>query len=252
MSRPLVAKTILRGLLFGLPVVLLATVLVIYLGLPDVCTLKNCNPRTTALMLQRYREAQRGGRDFRLLQQWAADKKIPQLLKNTVRVCEDAGFYQHHGIDFTELKAAVRKNWEKRKYVRGASTITQQLAKNLYLSTEKSILRKIKEYLIARRLESCLDKKRIFNLYLNVIEFGPAIFGVQAAADYYFHKDISLLNLEEVVRLTAVIPRPLTESPVGNSRWLRWRAGWILDTLYRYHYISREQHQAVRQRFSQP
>ena len=252
MSRPLVAKKISRGLLLGLPVVLLASALGIYLGLPDVCTLQNRNPKTTALMLQRYREARRAGKDFILRQQWVPDKKIPQLLKNTVRVCEDAGFYQHQGIDFTELKAAIKKNWEKRKYVRGASTITQQLAKNLYLSTEKSMLRKIKEYLIARRLENCLGKKRIFALYLNVIEFGPGIFGVQAAAGYYFQKDVNRLNLEEVVRLAAVIPRPLTESPVGNSRWLRWRAGWILNTLSRYHYISRGQYQAVRQRFSNP
>ena len=249
MNRPPVTKTIIRGLIFGLPAVLITAALFIYLGLPDVCALQNRNPQTTALMLQRYREAQRAGKEIIIRQQWVAHKKIPKLLKNTIRVCEDAGFYQHQGVDFVELKAAIKKNWEKGKYVRGASTITQQLAKNLYLSTEKSLLRKIKEYFIARRLESCLGKKRIFNLYLNVIEFGPGIFGVQAAAKYYFHKDVSQLTLEEIVRLTAVIPRPLTRSPVADSRWLRWRADWILDTIHRYHYITGGQYQAVRQRF---
>jgi monofunctional biosynthetic peptidoglycan transglycosylase len=133
--------------------------------------------------------------------------------------------------------------------VRGASTITQQLAKNLYLSTDKSVIRKIKEYLIARRLENQLGKKRIFELYLNVIEFGPGIFGVQAAANIFFNKDVNRLNIEETVRLTAVIPKPLKETPIRNSSWINWKAGWILDTLRRYKYINQMEYQVVKERF---
>ena len=113
-----------------------------YLSLPDVSGLKNKNPRSTALMVQRYREAKKADQKFRVRQQWIEFETIPKLFRETVRVTEDASFYQHKGVDFAELKEALKKNWKKGEYVRGASTITQQLAKNLYLSTDKSIIRK--------------------------------------------------------------------------------------------------------------
>lgn len=242
-------KYILLWAAVGLLVIVAGTSLFIYLGLPDVSDLKTTNPEITALMRQRYRAAQDAKKEFVFRQQWVAFEKIPNLLKEAVRVTEDADFYQHEGVDFTELKIALKKNWEQGKYVRGASTITQQLAKNLYLSTDKSIIRKIKEYLIAKRLETHLKKSRIFSLYLNLIEFGPGLFGIQAASQYYFNKDVSRLNLEEIVRLTAVIPKPLKENPTLNSRWLIWKAGWILDTLRRYNYIHQGEYQAVKGRF---
>jgi monofunctional biosynthetic peptidoglycan transglycosylase len=182
-------------------------------------------------------------------QQWVTFDEIPKLFIDMIRVTEDAAFYQHQGVDLTELKAAIKKNWQKGKFVRGASTITQQLAKNLYLSTDKSVIRKIKEYFITRGLENQLSKKRIFDLYLNLIEFGPGIFGVQAAAKNYFNKDVSQLNLEEMVRLTAVIPKPLKEDPTHNSSWIQWKAGWILDTLRRYKYINQIEYQRVIAKF---
>jgi monofunctional biosynthetic peptidoglycan transglycosylase len=217
----------------------------IYLGLPDVSVLQIQNPKTTALMHQRYRQAQEKGKNFVVRQQWVALERIPKLLKDSVRISEDAGFYRHQGVDFTELKAAIKKNWQKGKYARGASTITQQLAKNLYLSTDKNITRKLKELVIAIRLEKHLKKNRIFHLYLNVIEFGPGIFGVAAAARHYFHKEVGSLNLEECVRLAAVIPKPLKENPVKNSRWLEWKARWILDTLRKNRYISQAHYRSA-------
>ena len=245
-----VIKKILLGLIIGVPALLAGGGLLIFLSLPDVSDLETNNPRTTALMLQRFREAKNSQTDLVLRQQWVSFDEIPQLFRDTIRVTEDAGFYQHQGVDLVELKAAIKKNWLKGKYVRGASTITQQLAKNLYLSTDKNILRKIKEYLIARRLENQLSKNRIFDLYLNVIEFGPGIFGVQAAAQYFFNKDVRRLNLEEMVRLTAVIPKPLKETPTRNSSWINWKAGWILDTLRRYKYIDQKEYQMVRAKFN--
>jgi monofunctional biosynthetic peptidoglycan transglycosylase len=220
-----------------------------YLGLPDVSELKTNNPRTTALMLQRYREAKEMKAGFRVQQQWIAFEAIPKMLRETVRVSEDAAFYQHKGIDFTELSEALKKNWQKGEYVRGASTITQQLAKNLYLSTDKNFFRKIKELFIALRLESNLSKDRIFEIYLNVIELGPGIFGVEAASQHYFHKSVDQLNLEEIVRLVAVIPQPLNINPTENSDWLKWKARWILDALRRYAYIDQTEYQAVYDRF---
>jgi monofunctional biosynthetic peptidoglycan transglycosylase len=209
----------------------------IFLGLPDVAVLQTQNPRTTALMVQRYRQAKNAGNDLIIRQQWVSFEGVPKLLKQAVRISEDAGFYHHQGVDFTELKAAIKINWQKGEYARGASTITQQLAKNLYLSTNKTITRKIKELLIARRLEKSLDKNRIFQLYLNVIEFGPGVFGVQAASRYFFQKNVGQLNLAEIVRLTAVIPKPLQVNAARNSRWLKWKARWILDKLRKYKYI---------------
>ncbi|MGD2098909.1 MAG: monofunctional biosynthetic peptidoglycan transglycosylase [Desulfobacterales bacterium] len=220
-----------------------------YVGLPDVSELKNKNPRSTALMVQRYREAKKTNATFRIQQRWIELKAIPKLLQETVRVTEDASFYQHKGIDFAELKAAIKKNWQKGEYARGASTITQQLAKNLYLSTDKSIIRKIKELLITLRLEKDLSKKRIFELYLNVIEWGPGIFGVEMAAEHYFSKPVGQLTLEEIVRMVAVIPRPLAINPTENSDWLKWKARWILDALRRYAYIDENQYQTIYDRF---
>jgi monofunctional biosynthetic peptidoglycan transglycosylase len=240
----LLIKKILLWIVIGVPALLVGCALLIYLSLPDVSDLKTNNPRTTALMLQRFREAKKSQTNLVIRQQWVS------FAKNTVRITEDASFYQHQGVDFTELKAAIKKNWQKGKYVRGASTITQQLAKNLYLSTEKSVIRKIKEYLITRRLETRLSKKRIFDLYLNVIEFGPGIFGVQAAAQNFFNKNVSQLDLEEIVRLTAVIPKPLKETPTRNSSWIKWKAGWILDALQRYKYIDQREYQVVKEEFN--
>jgi len=117
-------KIISIGILLG---ILLAG-FYFYLGLPDVSGLKTQNPRTTALMVQRYREAKQADDAFRIQQQWMDFETIPKLLRETVRISEDAAFYQHKGIDFVELKEALKKNWQKGEYVRGASTITQQLA----------------------------------------------------------------------------------------------------------------------------
>ena len=103
-----------------------------YVGLPDVSDLKIKNPRSTALMVQRYREAKKADATFRIRQKWVELEAIPKLLRETVRVTEDASFYQHKGIDFAELKEAIKKNWQKKEYARGASTITQQLAKLLF------------------------------------------------------------------------------------------------------------------------
>ena len=172
------------------------------------------------------------------------------MLKKTIRISEDANFYFHKGIDYDELKEAIKKNWEEGTFARGGSTITQQLAKNLYLSTKKSFFRKIEEYFIARRLEDNLSKNRIFELYLNVIEFGSGIFGVEAAARYYFGKNVADLNLEEIIRLTAIIPRPLSISANGKSRWLLWRCRWIAGKLLLYKYIDQATYAELMLKFS--
>jgi monofunctional glycosyltransferase len=220
-----------------------------YLSLPSISHLKIQNPKTTALINQRLREAQQAGKVIDIRQVWVGFDGIPALLKESIRVAEDARFYEHEGIDYDEMGEAMKKNLEQGRWVRGASTITQQLAKNLYLSTEKSLLRKLKEYFLALRLESELPKNRIFHLYLNVIELGPGIFGVEAAARHYFGKSVSQLNLEEIVRLTAVISRPLSENPTRQSRWLKWKARWILSVLRKTEHISADQYHKTTTQF---
>ncbi len=235
-------------------IVLLALIglvyLVIQLSLPDVEPLVDTNPKTTALMEQRKKEAENDGKAYKIRQNWVPFNQIPNLFKRTVRISEDANFYFHEGIDLEELEESIKENWEKGEFARGASTISQQLAKNLYLSTDKSLWRKIKEFFITRELESTLSKNRIFHLYLNIIEYGRGIFGVDAASRYYFGKTVSDLNEEEIIRLTAVIPKPLSERPDQNSKWILWRCRWITDKLLLYKYIETSQHDSLITLFS--
>ena len=212
----------------------------IYLSLPNVTYLKDTNPKITAFMQLRKEQAKAQDKKYNIRQNWVSFQTIPDLLKKAVRISEDASFYEHEGIDYEELKESIKKNFEEGTLVRGGSTITQQLAKNLFLSPEKSYLRKLKEYFIAKRLEDELSKDRIFNLYLNVIELGPGIFGVEAASKHYFNKSVQNLNLEEIVRLTAIIPRPLTVSPKKDGQWLKWKVEWIFHKMKLYKYIDEE------------
>ncbi len=185
-------------------------------------------------------QAEKQGREFSLRYTWISFENIPQILKDTVRIAEDAGFYWHKGIDFEELKEAVKKNLQEKKLIRGGSTITQQLAKNLYLSPKKSLNRKLREYLIAKKLEKVLSKDRIFELYLNVIELGQGVFGVQSASLHYFGCSLEELSLERIVRMVAILPRPLSTDPRKDSPWLQWRCRWLLHKLQLYGYITEE------------
>ena len=170
----------------------------IYLTLPDVRPLAKENPKTTAFMEIRKAEARRAGQEkFTIRQQWIPYQRISPNLRRAVIVTEDAAFFDHDGIDLDEIKASLEKNWEEGQFLRGGSTITQQLAKNLYLSESRNPMRKFTELLIARRLEAALTKQRIFEIYLNVIEWGDGIFGCEMAARTYFGKSCSNLDVPE-------------------------------------------------------
>ena len=150
--------------------------------------------------------------------------RIPESLHRAVLVSEDAGFYGHGGFDWHEVGAAMREAWAERELPRGASTISQQLARNLYLSPSRNPLRKLREALITRRIEARLSKNRILELYLNVIEFGPGIYGVEAAARHYFGKSVSGLSRREAAELAATIPSPRGNNPATRTRSFQWRA----------------------------
>ncbi|MEN8153761.1 MAG: biosynthetic peptidoglycan transglycosylase [Acidobacteriota bacterium] len=185
----------------------------------------------------------------KILNKWVNFSSIPELMKKTVLVSEDLNFYNHKGIDYFELKEAIKKNLSKGKKVRGGSTITQQLAKNLYLSSEKTYSRKIKEFFIAKKMEKHLSKDRILSIYLNVIEFGQGVFGVCAASEKFFLKPLIELTPGEIIRIVSVIPKPLRVTPLSNSGYLKWRANLLLNRLLRMNYISEELYNITSEEF---
>lgn len=140
---------------------------------------------------------------------------------------EDGNFFEHKGVDWKELKKSMRVNTRRKKFARGGSTITMQLSKNLYFTTNKSFVRKAKELLVTFRLEKEVSKKALLENYVNIIEWGDGIFGIQKASREYFNKDASELNLNEASRLAAVIPSPLKHQPNTNSGYVTRRAAMI-------------------------
>jgi monofunctional biosynthetic peptidoglycan transglycosylase len=199
----------------------------LYLSLPDVRPLRKENPQTTAFMELREREADKAGKKPRKVQQWVAYERISPSLKRAVIVTEDAAFFSHEGVDYDELEKSFEDSWKTGKRMRGGSTITQQLAKNLYLSPSRNPVRKIEELLIARRLEAELSKRRILELYLNVIEWGDGIWGAEAAARSYFQKPASALEAGESALLAASIINPRRYSPARPSKFLLRRQDLI-------------------------
>ena len=204
------------------PAAVFALLVYAYLTLPDVRPLKTSNPTTTAFMELRDREARASGQTPRRVQRWVSYSRISPDLKRAVLVAEDDAFWQHEGVDFEQLQESIEIDWARGKFSRGGSTITQQLAKNLYLSPSKNPLRKLRELIIARRLEAELKKARILELYLNVIEWGDGVYGVESAARAYFQKPAAELGPSEAALLAAAIVNPRLLNPAHpTSRLIR-------------------------------
>ena len=194
----------------------------VYLTLPDVRALAKTSPTTTAFMQLREREAAQEGKPLRHYQVWVPYTRISQNLKRAVLVAEDDAFWQHEGVDLDQLQESIETDWRRGQFVRGGSTITQQLAKNLYLSPARDPIRKLRELIIARRLEAELSKARIFEIYLNVIEWGDGIWGAEAAARSYFGSSAASLSAEQAALLAGAIINPRVYSPGHpNARLLR-------------------------------
>jgi len=194
----------------------------IWITLPDVRPLRKTPPASTAWMDMRAAQARAAGKPVRKNQRWVSYGRISPNLTRAVLLAEDGAFWSHEGIDFDEMKMALEDSWEKGEPLRGASTITQQLAKNLYLSPSRNPTRKITEFLIARRLEAELSKQRILELYLNEIEWGDGIWGCEAAARAYFGVSASDLSAEQAALMAGAIINPIRYSPAHpNGRLLR-------------------------------
>lgn len=199
-----------------------------HLTLPDVRKLARTNPTRTAFMDIRQAEARAAGTTSRMNQRWVTYNRIAPTLKRAVLVAEDAAFWQHDGVDYDELQRSIQLDWARGQLVRGASTITQQLAKNLYLSPSKNPNRKLRELIIARRLEVELTKTRIFEIYLNVIEWGDAIYGVEAAAQTYFKTSAANLDASSAALLAGAIINPRLLNPAKPTPRLLRRQQLIL------------------------
>ncbi len=202
-----------------------------YVTLPDARSLIDRNPETTALIQARDAAARSEGSVARHRQYWVPLTSIAPRAVDSVIASEDAGFFLHHGIDFGELSKVLEQSWHKGSLGRGASTITQQLAKNLWLSNDRSLLRKAKEFILARRLEDALPKKRILALYLNVAEWGDGVYGIEAGSREHLGISASQLSVGQGAILAAMLPAPRRWTPERRSGALRKRALWIVDRL---------------------
>lgn len=225
-------KPWLRGLAW-LAAAGMAWVAYAYLTLPDVRPLIRTNPASTAFMDLRADEAREAGKPVQKRQRWIAYRRVSPLLTRAVLVAEDAAFWQHEGVDYDELQKSIELDWARGQLTRGASTITQQLAKNLYLSPSRNPLRKLRELVIARRLEAELSKTRIFELYLNVIEWGDGVYGIEAAAQTYFHKSAGSLGAAEAALLAGAIINPRLLNPAHPTPRLLRRQQLILRRMGR-------------------
>jgi monofunctional biosynthetic peptidoglycan transglycosylase len=212
----------------AIPAVLFACAAYVYLTAPDVRVLRTSNPTSTAFMELRDREARAKEAKPRRVQRWVSYGRISPQLVRAVLVTEDDAFWQHDGLDYQQIKESIEVNLERGEFARGASTITQQLAKNLYLSPSRNPIRKLRELIIARRLEAELSKQRILEIYLNVIEWGDGIYGAEAAARAYFRKPAAQLNASESALLAAAIANPRVMNPGTPTARLRRRQQMVM------------------------
>jgi len=202
--------------------------------MPDVSRLKKENPKKTSFMKYRENEWKREGKKYRIQQKWVSLSRISPYLIKAVLIAEDDKFWSHEGFDYEALQKAIEKDIKAKKFKLGGSTISQQLAKNLYLSPSKNPIRKIKEAIITWRMERVLSKKRILELYLNIAEWGEGgIFGIETASWHYYGKAASDLNPEEAARLAAVLPNPRKFNPLGESRYVVHRSNLIYSIMVR-------------------
>lgn len=219
---------ILRYIIYAIVGILLGGLVFEAVTLPRVSALHDQNPATTSLIEARNREARSRGSEPKRVQIWVPLERISPNLQRAVIAGEDSNFATHHGFDYQAIQRAwdqAQKEADKEAkqegendswlpnmpdFKRGASTISQQLAKNLYLSNERSFMRKGQEAIITYFMERSLSKRRILELYLNVIEWGDGLYGAEAASEFYFHKPAANLNAREAAFLSAMIPNPRT------------------------------------------
>lgn len=221
----------------------------LYFSFPDIESLKRHNPKKTSFMEYREKEWKKQGRKYKIQQAWIPLPQISPYLIKAVLIAEDDKFWSHEGFDYAAMQKAMEKDIKAGKFKAGGSTISQQLAKNLYLSPSKNPLRKIAEAVITWRMENVLKKRRILELYLNVAEWGDAgIFGIEAASKYYYGKSASNLTPEESARLASVLPNPKRYNPLGDSKYVTTRSNLIYSIMVRRGIVVPEYEEVIEQK----
>jgi len=217
----------------------------LWLTLPDPARLARESPKTTALIEQRRAEARAGRVPFRPAQIWVSTDRISPALVQAVLISEDANFFGHDGVDWEAVREAAEHDLKVGRFARGASTLTQQLARNLWLGTEKSLWRKVKEAVLAAKLERALSKKRILALYLNVVEMGDGVFGVEAGARHRFGTSAAALSPAQAAVLASLLPAPRRVDLDHPSTWLKARSRRLLDRMHDHGRLDDEAHRAA-------
>lgn len=227
-------RTVLRFTLLALLIpVLYAGSAVVYF--PAILWHGAIAPRGSALMRIRAVEAAAAGRDWELRYQWTPLEAVSPHLLRAVLAAEDTRFYEHHGFDVEQIRAAWEANRAGGSTMRGASTITQQTVKNLYLSPSRNVLRKAREAILTAWMELWLPKDRILELYVNVVELGPGTFGAGAASAHYFGRRPDGLSRDQAALLAATLPAPLSRNPGAMTSGLRRRQRMILSRMHRWY-----------------
>ena len=243
-ARSLVPARIGRAALWILAGAALFLLLIgaLWTTLPDPAPLAHELPKTTALIEQRRDEAKEKRRGFRAHQTWVGLDRVSRRMVEAVVMSEDARFFGHDGLDWAAMRDAAKHDLAKGSFARGASTLTQQLAKNLWFGTNKSLWRKLKEAVLASKLERALSKRRILTLYLGVAEWGDGVFGVEAGARSRFGVSASQLTTAQAVVMASMLPAPRRVDLSRPSRWLRARSHRLLDRMRDEGVIENEEH----------
>jgi len=236
---------------FGLfALALLCCGLILWFKTPSVSWLISTNPQTTAMM--QYKEKHTEYETPRKWK-WIKISDVSPHLVHAVIIIEDHMFYEHKGFNWEMLYRALKINLKRRKIVRGGSTITQQLAKNIFLDPSTSYLRKIREAFITYQLEKTLSKKRVLELYLNVIEWGPNIFGIEAASEHYFNHSANKLNVSESIRLASILNNPNQFSPLDNTNLrINRKRLYILKGMLIIKHIDSSDYHSIKEELSLP
>jgi monofunctional glycosyltransferase len=220
-------------IVFGVVFALLVLDILSAFVYPSVSHLAKENPKKSAMM--EYREAQwaREGKDMKVRQKWVPLSRISPYAMKAVIISEDDKFWSHTGFDVEGMEYALEKDLKKKQFKAGGSTISQQLAKNLFLSPSRNPVRKLKEAILTWRLERALSKRRIIEIYLNIAEWGPGIFGIEEAARYHFGTSAAGLSPVQAARLASVLPNPIRFSPTNPSKFVSRRSNFIYRVLVR-------------------
>lgn len=211
-----------------------------YFFYPNVAYLKKHNPGKTAFMEYREETWQQKKLKKKIKKIWVPISEVSPYVMKAVIIAEDSKFWSHEGFDFEAIQKALEKDIKKNKIQAGGSTISQQLAKNLYLSPDKDFIRKLKEAILTWRIENQLSKRRILELYVNVVEWGDGVFGIEAAAQKHYGKSAAQLNAREAAKLAVVLPNPRRYKPEGTSRYVENQAERIYQIMVRQGIVIRE------------